>query len=522
MMKHVLALVLVSACCIAGAQNVGINTNSPQTQLEVVGNEETILRVRASNSFTGVAGLQLMKTGTFFGVDWEIRNDNGNLTFLTNGNDFNIPSAEVMRISPGKNLGVGTMTPVAKLHVDGGTDASNSNHGYIVVGDVGSTNVVFDNNEILARNNGAPGTLHLQGAGGNTAIGFGNGMLGVGITVPQSKLHVFGGDEASLSDHGHLVLGSVSGQNLVMDGNEILARSNGSTSTLYLQHHGGNVNIGTGASGGALNIEDDLFQLYLRNDQGDVNDWYIGASSAAWAAGDDQLVFSPTATSADGILRLTDVSDNDGSSAPLSIVSSPTQRILMDGNEIDAISPLYINHNTDQDTYINPSGGTVGIGTNNPSGGIMHVSSGSSTFPLAIERYGEAWQMGAAINGNLIYSREGLAYALASVDAVAGFWTALSDVRAKEEIVPLGQVTDRVMQLSLYDYQYKHDPADKSYIGAMAQDLLPLFPQCVSEHDGMYGVQYGQLAVIALTAIQEQQVQIEALQKELAALREDD
>jgi hypothetical protein len=53
------------------------------------------------------------------------------------------------------------------------------------------------------------------------------------------------GTDASLSDGtGFMVLGSENGNNLVFDGNEIMARDNGSNSELLLQHDGGNVRVG--------------------------------------------------------------------------------------------------------------------------------------------------------------------------------------------------------------------------------------------------------------------------------------
>jgi hypothetical protein len=75
-------------------------------------------------------------------------------------------------INTGGDFGIGTSAPDVPLHVDGGSDASlTSGTGDMVVGSVASTNIVMDNNEIQARNNGAPGGLFLQTAGGNVSIG---------------------------------------------------------------------------------------------------------------------------------------------------------------------------------------------------------------------------------------------------------------------------------------------------------------------------------------------------------------
>ncbi len=67
--------------------------------------------------------------------------------------------------SDGK-VGVGTTAPATKLHINGGSDASFTNgSGYLVLGSETSTNVVIDNNEIIARNNGAPSRLYLNNGG---------------------------------------------------------------------------------------------------------------------------------------------------------------------------------------------------------------------------------------------------------------------------------------------------------------------------------------------------------------------
>ncbi len=73
------------------------------------------------------------------------------------------------------------------------------------------------------------------------------GKVGIGYSSSEailSKLHVRGGVDASLSTHGYLMLGPVSGANMVFDVNEIQARDNGGTNTLILQNDGGAVRIG--------------------------------------------------------------------------------------------------------------------------------------------------------------------------------------------------------------------------------------------------------------------------------------
>ena len=53
-----------------------------------------------------------------------------------------------------------------------------------------------------------------------------------------------GGGDASLSGGGHFISGTTNGLNIVMDDNEIMARNNGASSTLFLNKDGGCVGIG--------------------------------------------------------------------------------------------------------------------------------------------------------------------------------------------------------------------------------------------------------------------------------------
>jgi co-chaperonin GroES (HSP10) len=69
------------------------------------------------------------------------------------------------------NVGIGTTTPELKLHIVGGTDVGLSGGGYIQTGLTTGSNLVIDNNEIMARNNGGASNLLINFFGGNVGIG---------------------------------------------------------------------------------------------------------------------------------------------------------------------------------------------------------------------------------------------------------------------------------------------------------------------------------------------------------------
>ncbi|WP_179320300.1 tail fiber domain-containing protein [Winogradskyella helgolandensis] len=90
------------------------------------------------------------------------------------GEDYfgNLERRNALTVLKNGKVGIGTSTPSTYLHITYGSDASYTNNsGYMVIGEVTGTNIVFDQNEIIARNNGAASTLFLQQDGGDVRVG---------------------------------------------------------------------------------------------------------------------------------------------------------------------------------------------------------------------------------------------------------------------------------------------------------------------------------------------------------------
>lgn len=256
------------------AQNIGINTPNPLKTLSVNG---TVVVDYTSKNFGTLDSASLV-----FGVPPSTVGISSNRNLAGNnsrGLDFWTNSLKRLSVIENGNIGIGTTSPLSKLHIIGTADVSLTGNGYLMLGDETGTNLAMDRNEIQARSNGAISTLYLQGSGGIVNIGSstdenlrisgshiqslyngsagelilqgingGKIRLGSAIDFATTKLHISTGVDAglALNQSGYMMIGPSSGENLIFDNNEILARNNGVASTLFLARDGSRVQLGNG------------------------------------------------------------------------------------------------------------------------------------------------------------------------------------------------------------------------------------------------------------------------------------
>lgn len=162
----------------AGKLGIG---KTPENELDVKGS----LRLESLTS-TGAASIK-MYGGTSslsyiqFYKDISSPSAMGYLGFSPTGDYAVIQRGNALSVD-GTGVGVGTVSPQSKLHVPFGSDAGLASNGFLMLGQSTSTNIVADNNEILARNNGAASDLFLQNDAGNVIM-CASELGGVGIGV---------------------------------------------------------------------------------------------------------------------------------------------------------------------------------------------------------------------------------------------------------------------------------------------------------------------------------------------------
>ena len=130
--------------------------------------------VTSTTDASGTAGTGALEIANSLRLDGNeiITNTNTTLFIQSDNNGDVVMDGSTFRMDASTSrIGIGVTAPGTKLHVVGGTDASISGGGYITSGNLNGQNIVIDENEIMARNNGAASNLHLQVEGGSVTVG---------------------------------------------------------------------------------------------------------------------------------------------------------------------------------------------------------------------------------------------------------------------------------------------------------------------------------------------------------------
>jgi hypothetical protein len=456
-------------------------------------------------------------------------------------------------------LSIGGNGPTAaKVNIRGGNDASLANGtGYLVNGEYSGQNMVFDDNEIMVRNNGVAANLFLQNGSGN---------LGIGSGSADAKVQIFGGDNVSLANNtGDLMLGGYFGRNLAMDGDEIQARNNGVAANLILQKSGGNIGINSLIPNSKLHIEGGS-DATLVNGSG-----YLTTGSAIGpnlVIDDNEILARNNGVASNLFLQNSTgrlgIGTNGWAHAKVNIWSGidislanntgdllmghyDQENLVLDANEIQAR-----NNGLASNITLQKLGGDVGIGTQLPNS-KLHIDGGTNATLAAGSGYlttGSANGFNLVIDNNEIMARNnGLAANLIIQNVVGGnvgigsvnpmqklhvvgniCYTgtigACSDFRYKKDFSAIDNPLNNVLKMNGLHYYWKteefkdHDFTTSRQIGFIAQEVEKIFPELVlTDANGYKSVDYSRLTPILVEAMKEQNQQIESLKKENTSLK---
>jgi len=158
--------------------------------------------------------------------------------------------------------------------------------------------------------------------------------------------------------------------------------------------------------------------------------------------------------------------------------------------------------------------GFIGNSTEQDRGGVGVYNEGDDSWWLSPDASSDPDLGLYFANGNNLQR-------VGEFSSTNGQYSALSDRKVKENIGPLVNVMSSIMALNPVSYNYTFDPEKKHDIGFIAQEVKSQFPELVNQlDDDLMGVNYSGFSVLAIRAIQEQQVTIESQQKMIEQLME--
>jgi hypothetical protein len=490
-----------------------------------------------------------------------VGSNNGSIAFFSDSatnvaNGTDITPTERMTILNNGNVGIGTTSPGVKLVNSGATLASAPTLGSGTIG----ANAILSANGLYGLYTGVASEgwvwQQVQRNDGNTsvyslALQPSGGNVGIGTTSPVQKLHVEGstaigttgtedilllgralGGGVSFQQAASLKLGryqnagggyeSYTRLDFALRDNSAASNYNTNTTVMTLTN-AGNVGIGTTNPEELLDIR--------------------GANRDETSAQYNQVIYS---TSTHGI--------NRGGSIGLGGTSNGTSSItafgaIKGGKENDtagntAGALLFltrVNAGPITEKMRITSGATVYINTTTnpvtdnaqPQLGIL---AGSGTDAINIKHTQNAnntvniWQTGTTSHSAIAFYKGDTQTnrGLITVTTSGTTYNSVSDYRLKENIVPLENGLDRVLQLKPSKFNWIETGNETE--GFIAHELQEYFPDAVTgEKDAVYSstgnikpqsVDYGRITPLLVKAIQEQQAQIESLKAEIQTLKQ--
>lgn len=391
----------------------------------------------------------------------------------------------------GGNVGIGTASPTAKLHIAGPFRLEDGSQGNGKV-------LVSDANGLASWQAGVP---NVWSASGTNIYNSNTGNIGIGISNPGFPLNFSGasGDKISLwgNSGSHYGFGIQSGllqihSNTATDNIGFgYGSSNSFNERARIINSGelgmsliGRMQLKTGSSSAGL---------WLTNTANTSNVSFIGMAA-------DNLVGFYGAGGVGWGLTMNTTNGNVG----IGMGTASSQTPLQFSNSL-GLTKISLYKGTYGDVGIGVYGGELRLQNDIPNG---KVSMGVIETTGAYTELAKAEHNGAyafSIFGNLWAN--GTTYA--------------SDERFKQNVTAIQSPLQKLIQLNGVEYEMKTTAFAKNHftpgrqMGLIAQNVEKIIPEAVSEMDGYKGVDYARLVPLLIESIKELQKEVEELKAKI-------
>jgi hypothetical protein len=460
-----------------------------------------------------------------------------------------------------------------RVYVDQGT-AKDKVGGFAISGrsaNKGNENTYFD----LGEKNYFVG----KGAGASITTGTNNSFLGfnAGYLTETGSDNIFLGYHAGYNNIGHLessptpaldgsanvFIGkesgkyNIDGSNNVMVGNQTGFNNESGLNNVFIGNLAGFSNIGNGSYNGDYNVfignkagenntegATNVFigeraglnntiggsNVYIgresgRTDTSGVGNTYVGRSSGSSLRGTFNTAIGDGAGAADANSYKLDYNTLIGKDAGNDLITGKQNTII--GSEAGA----FIDEGRRNVIIGAEAGVGTGSGINNPGSNNVFIGYQAGMYEtdsnkLYIENssgtpliYGDFASDYLVINGTANNSYN---FFVSGDAGGTGTWNALSDRRLKENISPISNSLDKVLQMEGVNFEWKDKDkyGKKKEIGFIAQDVEKVLPEVVNKKGEHYSIQYGEVNAVLVEAVKEQQKMIKKLEKRISDLEE--